>query len=73
MFLPTHCQHIRKPNESYAKGIVVGLNQESGCMVKWDISARSCAIVGCQEKRINRRSNIDIKRGRHKGKSFLKW
>ena len=72
MFIPTHCQHIRKPNESYAIGTVPGLNHESGRMVKWDTLARSYAIVGSHRKRIKRRNDIDMMRGCHNGKSFLK-
>ena len=42
-------------------------------MVKWDTSARSCAVVGSHGKRTNRRNDVDIMRGCHIGKSFLKW
>jgi len=73
VFIPTHCQHIRKPNESYAKDTVPGLNQESGHIVKWDTSARSCTIVGSYGKMTKERNNVDMTRGRHNGKSFLKW
>ena len=73
MFIPTHCQHIRKPNESYTKDTVPGLNQESERMVKWDTSARSCAVVGSHGKIIKGRNNVDMTRGFHNGKSFLKW
>ena len=54
------------------KGTVPGLYQESGRMVKWDISAKSCAIVGSHEKRTNRRNDVDMTRGCHIGKSFPK-
>ena len=72
MFIPTHCQHIQKSNESYAKGTVPGLNQESERMVKWDTSVRSCAVVGSHGKRTNRRNDVDMTRGCHIGKNFLK-
>ena len=42
-------------------------------MVKWDTSARSCAVVGSHGKRTNRRNDVDITRDCHIGKSFLKW
>jgi len=40
-------------------------------MAKWDTSVRSCAVVGSHEKRTNRRNDVDMMRGHHKGKSFL--
>jgi len=73
VFIPTHCQHIQKPNESYAIGTVPGLNQESGRIVKWDTLARGRAIVDFHRKRTNRRNDVDMMRGRHKEKSILKW
>ena len=73
VFEPTHYQHIRKSNESYAKSTVIGLNQESGHMVKWDTSTRSCAVVGSHGKRTNRRNDVNMTRDCHIGKSFLKW
>ena len=72
MFVPTHCQHIWKPNESYAKGKVPGLNQESGRMVKWDTSAISCAVVSSQGKRTKGRNNVNMTKGRYNRKSLLK-
>ena len=72
VFILTHCQHIQKPNKSYAIGTVSGLNQESRRMVKWDTSARSCVIIGSHRKRTNKRNDIDMIRGRYKGKSFIK-
>ena len=42
-------------------------------MIKWDTSARSCAIVGSYRKRTNRRNNVDMTKGCRIGKSFLKW
>ena len=71
MFILIHCQYIQKPNESYAKDIVPDLN-ESGRMVKWDTSTRSCAVVGFHKKRTNRYNDVDMMRARHKGKNFLK-
>ena len=41
-------------------------------MVKLDTSARSCAVVGSHEKRTNKRNDVDMTRGHHKGKNFLK-
>ena len=70
MFISTHCQHIQKPNESYAKGTVSDLNQKSGRMVKWDTSVKSCAVVDSHGRRTNRRNDVNMTRGRHKGKSF---
>jgi len=29
-------------------------------MVKWDTSARSCAVVGSHGKRTNRRNDVDM-------------
>ena len=51
--------------------MVPGLNYESGRMVKWDTSARS-AVVGSQGEITNRHNDVNMTRGRHKGKSFLK-
>ena len=42
-------------------------------MVKWDTSARSCAVVGSHGKKTNRRNDVDMTRGCHIGKSLLKW
>ena len=72
VFVPTHCQYIQKANESHAKGMVPGLNHESGRMVKWDTLVRSCAVVSSHGKRTNRRNDVDMTRGCHIGKSFLK-
>ena len=41
-------------------------------MVKWDTSARSCAVIGSHEKRTKGRNNIDMMRGHDNRKSFLK-
>ena len=70
MFVLTHSQYIRKPNESYAIGTVPSLNQKSESIVKWDTSARSCSIVGSHEKITNRRNDIDMTKGHHKKKVY---
>ena len=41
-------------------------------MVKWDTLARSCDVVGSHGKRTKGRNDVDMTRGRHNGKSFLK-
>ena len=42
-------------------------------MVKWDTSARSCAVLRSHRKRTNRRNDVDMTKGCHIGKSVLKW
>ena len=42
-------------------------------MIKWDISIRNCVVVGSHVKRTNKRNDVDMTKGCHIGKSFLKW
>ena len=41
-------------------------------MVKWDTLVRSYIVVGSHRKRTNRRNDVDMTKGCHIGKSFLK-
>ena len=60
------------PNKSYAINTVPALNQKSERMVKWDTSAKSYTVVGSHRKMTKERNNVDMTRGRHNRKSFLK-